>query len=56
MVFSVPFDMSKDNFKDTFFETNKFLKKEPINFCKFYDNERTTQLLLQSDHLINLTV
>ena len=39
-----------------FFEMTKFPKTEPINFCKFYDNEGDTQLLLQSDHFINSTV
>ena len=56
MVVSVPCDMRKDYFKVTFFEMNKFPMKEPVNFCKFYDNEGTTQLLLQSDHFINATV
>ena len=56
MVVSVPCDISKDPFKYTFFEMNKFPKKEPLNFCKVYDNEGTTQLLLQSDHFINPTV
>ena len=35
---------------------NKFPKKEDINFCKIYDNEGTTQLLLRFDHFINRTV
>ena len=35
MVMSVLFDMRKKSFKDTFFEMNKFPKKEPINFVKF---------------------
>ena len=54
MVLSVPFDLRKDSFKDTFSEMNKFPKKEPINFCKCYDNEETTQVrsFHQSDHLI----
>ena len=56
MVVSVLCDMRKDSFKDNFFEMNKLPKKEPINFCKFYDNEGTTQLLLRSDHFINPTV
>ena len=29
------------------------LKKEPINFCKLYNNEGTTDLLLPSNHFIN---
>ena len=41
IVLSVPCYMCKDYFKETFFEMNKFLKKEPIHFCKFYDNEGT---------------
>ena len=55
MVLSVPFDLRKDSFKDTFSEMNKFPKKEPINFCKCYDNEETTQVrsFHQSDHFIN---
>ena len=48
--------MCKDFFKEMFFEMNKFPKKEPINFCKFYDNEGATQLLLRSEHFINPTV
>ena len=39
MVVSIPCNMGKDSFKDTFFEMSKFPKKEPINLCKFYDNE-----------------
>ena len=35
-------------------ETN--FKQKPINFCKLYDNEGTTQLPLRSDHFINPTV
>ena len=53
---SIPCDMHKDSFKDTFLEMNKFTKKEPINFLKFYDNEGTTQLLLWSDHFIHPTI
>ena len=56
MVVSVLCDMRKDFFKGTFFEMNKLRKKEPVNFCKFYDNEGTPQLLLRSNHFINLTV
>ena len=56
MVVSVPCDMRKDSCKDTFFKMNKFPKKEPIKFCKIYDNEGTTELLLPSDHFINPTV
>ena len=56
MVASVLCDTRKDSFKDTFFEMSNLSKKEPINFCKFYDNEGTIQLLLQSDHFINHTV
>ena len=56
MIVSVPRDMRKDSFKDTSFEINKFPKKEPTNFCKFYDNEGATQLLLRFDHFINPTV
>ena len=52
----VPCDMRTDSFKDTFFEMSKFPMKEPINFCKFYDSEGTTQLLLRSDHFINPTI
>ena len=56
MLLSISCDMSKDFFKETFFEMNKFRKNEPINFCKFYDNEGATQLLLRSDHFISPTV
>ena len=56
MVVSVPCDMRKDSFKDTFFKKNKFPVKKPTNFCKFYDNEGITQLLLWSNHFINPTV
>ena len=56
MVVSVLCDMRKDSFKDTFFEMNNFRNEEPINCCKFYDNEKTTQLLLRSDHFINPTI
>ena len=55
MVVSVPCDMRKDSLINTFFKMNKFPKKEPINFCKFYDNEGNTQLLLQSEHFVNST-
>ena len=58
MVVSISCDMRKESFKDTFFEMNKPMnepKNEPINFCKLYD-EGTFQLLLRSDHFINLTV
>ena len=51
---SVACDMRKESFKDTFFEINKFPKKEPINFGKFYDNGETTQS--ETDHFINPTV
>ena len=53
---SVPCEMCKESFKDTFFEMNKFSMKERIKFYKFYDIEGATQLLLQSDHFIDLTV
>ena len=56
MLLSVSCDMCKDFFKERFFEMNKFPKKEPINFCKFSDNEGATQLLLRSDHSISPTV
>ena len=56
MLLSVSCNMCKDFFKETFFKMNKFPKKEPINFCKFYDNEGATQLILRSDHFINPTV
>ena len=39
-----------------FFQDKQILKEQPINFCKLYDNEGTTQLPLRSDHFINLTV
>ena len=39
-----------------FFRDKQILKEEPINFCKIYDNEGTTQLPLRSDHFINPTV
>ena len=51
MVVSVPCDIGKD--QDTSFEMNKFSKKEPINFCKFCDNEGATYLLLPSDHFVS---
>ena len=35
---TVPCDMCKEFFKDTFYAMNKFPKKEPINFCRSYDN------------------
>ena len=63
MVGSILCDMRKDSFNDTFFEMNKFPKKEPMNFCKFFDNEGTFQQLLnalvvrsfcQSNRLISL--
>ena len=41
MIVSVLCDMRKDSIKDTFLEMNKFPKKEPLNFCKPYDNEGT---------------
>ena len=53
MVVSALCDMRKDSLKDTFFEMNKLLKKEPIKFCRFYENEETSQLLSRSDHFIN---
>ena len=56
MLVSVPCDMRKDSIKDTFFEKNEFPKKEPTDFCKTYDNEGTTQMLLRSDRFINPTV
>ena len=49
MIVSVPCDMPKESIKDTFFEINKFPKKKPTNFCKFYDSEGTFQFLLQSN-------
>ena len=55
MVVSVPYDVRKGSFKETFFEINKSSKKEPINACKIYVNEGTTQLLLRSGHFINPT-
>ena len=33
MLLSVSCDVYKDFFKETFFETRKFPKKKPINFC-----------------------
>ena len=56
MVVSVLYDMRKDYFKDTFFEMNNFPNEEPINCCKFCDNEKNNQLLLRSDHFINPTI
>ena len=56
MLLSVSCDICNDFFKETFFEMNKFAKKELKNFCKFYDNEGATQLLLRSDHFISPTV
>ena len=56
MVVSVPRDTHKHSLKDTFLEIKKFRKKEHLSFCKFYNNEGTSQLLLQSDHFINPTV
>ena len=56
MTVRVPCDICKESIKDTYFEMDKFPMKEPINFCKFYDNERTSQLLLRSDHFIYPTV
>ena len=58
MVLSVPCNIRKDSFKDSFFEMNEFPMKEPINNDNegTYDNEGTTQLLLRSDHFINPTV
>ena len=56
MVVSIPCDIRKDSFKDSFFEMNKFPMKKPITLCKFYDNKGTTQLLLRFDHFINMTV
>ena len=56
MIVSVLCDMRKECIKDTFFDMNKFLKKESINFCKSYDNEGTFQLLLRSDYAVNPTV
>ena len=47
--------MCKDFFKEMFFDMNKFPKKEPINFSKFYDDGAATQLLLRSDHFIDPT-
>ena len=55
MLLSVSCDMCKDFFKETLFEMNRFPKTEPINFCKFHNNEGATQLLLRSEHLINPT-
>ena len=56
MIVSVPFDMRKEFIKDTFSEINKFPNKEPINFCKCYDNLETFHLFLQSNYFINPTV
>ena len=56
MIVSLSCDIRKESIKDTFFEMNKFPKKEPINFCKFFDSEGTFQLLLRSDDLGNLTI
>ena len=56
MLSSVLCHMCKDFFKETFFEMNKFPKKEPMHFFKFYDNVGATQLLLRSDHFINPAV
>ena len=53
---NVQFDMRKDSLKNSFFEMNKLPKKEPINFCKFYDNDGIFQFLLRSDHFINPNV
>ena len=43
-------------FKGTSVEMNKFPKKEATKFCKLYDNEEDTQVLLRSEHFINPTV
>ena len=56
MIVSVPCDMRKECIKDTFFDMNKFPKKESIIFCKSYDNEGTFQLLLWFDYAVNPTV
>ena len=56
MLFSVPCDMCKVSFKEIFFEMTNFSENEPVNVCKFCDNEGATQLLLWSDHFINPTV
>ena len=37
-------------------EGNKFSKKEPVNFCKFYNSEGSTHLLLLSNHFVSLTI
>ena len=42
--------------KATLFSNETNFKKEPINFCKLYDKEETTQLPLPSHHFINPTV
>ena len=39
-----------------FFQDKQILKEEPINFCKLYDNEGTTQLPLRSNYFISPTV
>ena len=38
------------------FQDKQILKEEPVNFCKLYGNEGTSQLPLWSDHFINPTV
>lgn len=55
IVLSVPCDIRKGSLEETF-KMNKFLMKEPIIFCKYYDSEGNTQLPLQSDHFVNPTV
>ena len=42
--------------KKTSTEMTKFPKKEPINFCYFYDSAGVTQTLLWSNQFINPTV
>ena len=54
MVVTVPCDIGKHY--NTSFKMNKFSKKKHINFCKFYDSEGSTQLLLVPDHFVSLTI
>ena len=35
---------------------SNFQKREPVKFSKFYDSKGVTQMLLRSDHFINLNV
>ena len=56
MVVSIPCDMRKDFLILHFFRNEKVSEEKVINFCKFYDSEGSTQLLLRSDHFISPTV